>query len=347
MQFRYDTGPPAPEPELLLPLVLLLVLVLVSDDGPPAAGAAPEVPAVPVPASGGRPGTAGASPRGRTAPETPWDAAGSGGAGDSAGVSSGVGIGSGVGGTMGVGGAGRGAGGAGAGAVTVTTAAGCDRGSVATLAGSGLALAARRTANQIEADTTVTALPALPHRAMNASAAPNGGMINVATATTGTARAGCQRRPAPGEDGPISEGGYTSLQTDSTKRKRPKNRKVRQAPDRLATTVPSPQEPGRTTGTQGHTGQRRNRPLVTGQHRTVPARPQPHRQTQTRPDAYLPAECLPAVRTELDLLAAAVERAFADAPRRDAARAADPQGIGGGHRPGDAPPWAGAGGPTA
>ncbi|MFC9324922.1 DUF2254 domain-containing protein [Kitasatospora sp. NPDC057015] len=57
----------------------------------------------------------------------------------------------------------------------------------------------------------------------------------------------------------------------------------------------------------------------------------------------LPAECLPAVRTELDLLTASVERAFADAPRRDTARTADSQGIGGRHRP-TAPPRPGAGG---
>ncbi|MGW7611204.1 DUF2254 domain-containing protein [Streptomyces sp. NPDC054766] len=53
--------------------------------------------------------------------------------------------------------------------------------------------------------------------------------------------------------------------------------------------------------------------------------------------ATLPAECGPALRTELGLLDDAVEREFGDAPRRADARTADPQGIGGRHRQ-DAPP---------
>ncbi|OKI12886.1 hypothetical protein A6A07_17455 [Streptomyces sp. CB03911] len=48
----------------------------------------------------------------------------------------------------------------------------------------------------------------------------------------------------------------------------------------------------------------------------------------------LPAECLPALHAELALLAEAVGREFTDAPRRAAARTADPQGIGGGAHPG-------------
>lgn len=86
-----------------------------------------------------------------------------------------------------------------------------------TPAGFGLAPATSSTPNQTDANTTVTALPALSQRAMNASAAPSGGMNSVATATAGTANAGCQRRPGAGEDRPVSEGGYTRLQTESTK----------------------------------------------------------------------------------------------------------------------------------
>ncbi|PBC76268.1 putative membrane protein [Streptomyces sp. TLI_235] len=48
----------------------------------------------------------------------------------------------------------------------------------------------------------------------------------------------------------------------------------------------------------------------------------------------LPDACLPALRAELALLADAVGREFADAPRRADAETADPQGIGGGRRPG-------------
>ena len=46
----------------------------------------------------------------------------------------------------------------------------------------------------------------------------------------------------------------------------------------------------------------------------------------------MPEECRPALRAELGLLDAAVEREFGDAPRRADARTADPQGIGGRHR---------------
>lgn len=52
----------------------------------------------------------------------------------------------------------------------------------------------------------------------------------------------------------------------------------------------------------------------------------------------LPAERLPAVRTELELLEEAVEREFTDPVRRATARTGDRQGIGGGHRPKAAPP---------
>lgn len=51
----------------------------------------------------------------------------------------------------------------------------------------------------------------------------------------------------------------------------------------------------------------------------------------------LPADHLPAVRTELELLEEAVEREFTDPVRRATARTSDRQGIGGGHRPA-APP---------
>lgn len=51
----------------------------------------------------------------------------------------------------------------------------------------------------------------------------------------------------------------------------------------------------------------------------------------------LPAEHLPAVRTELGLLEEAVEREFTDPVRRATARTGDRQGIGGGHRPEAAP----------
>jgi uncharacterized membrane protein len=56
--------------------------------------------------------------------------------------------------------------------------------------------------------------------------------------------------------------------------------------------------------------------------------------------AALPKECRPALRTELELLDAAVDKEFADAPRnlRDRARTADPQGIGGGRHHRNAPP---------
>ncbi|GJF31377.1 hypothetical protein KNE206_40770 [Kitasatospora sp. NE20-6] len=47
----------------------------------------------------------------------------------------------------------------------------------------------------------------------------------------------------------------------------------------------------------------------------------------------LPAACRPALLAELALLADAVGREFADAPRHTAARTADPQGIGGGRHP--------------
>lgn len=53
--------------------------------------------------------------------------------------------------------------------------------------------------------------------------------------------------------------------------------------------------------------------------------------------AALPDACGPALRAELGLLDDAVEREFADAPRRADARTADPQGIGGRRRQ-DAPP---------
>jgi uncharacterized membrane protein len=53
--------------------------------------------------------------------------------------------------------------------------------------------------------------------------------------------------------------------------------------------------------------------------------------------ATLPAECGPALRTELRLLDDAVEREFADAPSHAIALTPDPQGIGGRHRQ-DAPP---------
>ncbi|MER5467808.1 DUF2254 family protein [Streptomyces sp. NPDC002685] len=49
--------------------------------------------------------------------------------------------------------------------------------------------------------------------------------------------------------------------------------------------------------------------------------------------ATLPDERGPALRAELGLLDAAVDREFGDAPRRADARTADPQGIGGRHRP--------------
>ncbi|MFE2479119.1 hypothetical protein [Streptomyces sp. NPDC059389] len=101
--------------------------------------------------------------------------------------------------------------------MTTTTGCGSGRGSAATPAGFGLAPATSSTPNQSDANTTVTALPALSQRAMNASAAPSGGMKRVAITTAGTASAGCQRRPGTGEDGPVSEGGYTRLQTEAMK----------------------------------------------------------------------------------------------------------------------------------
>ncbi|MFF4230649.1 DUF2254 domain-containing protein [Streptomyces sp. NPDC001820] len=52
----------------------------------------------------------------------------------------------------------------------------------------------------------------------------------------------------------------------------------------------------------------------------------------------LPADHLPVVRTELELLEKAVEREFTDPVRRATARTGDRQGIGGGHRPQAAPP---------
>lgn len=52
----------------------------------------------------------------------------------------------------------------------------------------------------------------------------------------------------------------------------------------------------------------------------------------------LPDEYLPAVRAELGLLDAAVEREFTDPARRADARTPDPQGIGGGRHPQGTPP---------
>lgn len=81
---------------------------------------------------------------------------------------------------------------AGAGAVTVTTTTGCDwrRGLSSTPPGFGLALATSSTPNQTDANTTVAARPAMSQRAMNASAAPSGGMNGVAATTAGTASGG-------------------------------------------------------------------------------------------------------------------------------------------------------------
>ncbi|MET7985714.1 MULTISPECIES: DUF2254 family protein [unclassified Streptomyces] len=50
--------------------------------------------------------------------------------------------------------------------------------------------------------------------------------------------------------------------------------------------------------------------------------------------AAMPDVCGPAIRAELRLLDDAVEREFGHAPRRDDARTADPQGIGGRRRQG-------------
>ncbi|MFC0843574.1 hypothetical protein ACFH04_07500 [Streptomyces noboritoensis] len=60
--------------------------------------------------------------------------------------------------------AGTEAGGAGAAAVTVTVAVGCGRGFASSCVFSWLEPATTRTTNQIEARTTVTALPTLPSR---------------------------------------------------------------------------------------------------------------------------------------------------------------------------------------
>lgn len=124
------------------------------------------------------------------------------------------------GGAVGADDAATGAGTAGADAVTVTTTtAGCvrDRGSASTRAGFEPVPTTSNTTNQTEASTTVTALPCRCQRATNARAAPRGGTTSVTTTTAGTAKAGCQRGPGPGKGEPVSGGGYTRLQTRSTK----------------------------------------------------------------------------------------------------------------------------------
>lgn len=204
MQFRYET---LPFPELAEP-----VLLFDPEDGPPPAGARTGFLALASSAADGR------AARGRSA--------GAGGAGVRPGVDAGAGTGAGTGGTEPVGaaaaegdtvpGTGTPAPAAGGGAVTVTVAAGTGRGPASSCTGCGSRPARTRTANQIDAKTTVTARPALSQRAMNASAAPNGGTTRVATTTAGTASSGCQRRGGTWACRVLSGGGYTRLQTGSS-----------------------------------------------------------------------------------------------------------------------------------
>lgn len=203
VQFRYET---LPFPELAEP-----VLLFDPEDGPPPAGARTGFLALASSAAGGR------ASRGRSA--------GAGGAG----VRPGVDASAGTGGTEpveaaaaegdtvpGTGTPAPAAAGAGGGAVTVTVAAGTGRGPASSCTGCGPRPARTRTANQIDAKTTVTARPALSQRAMNASAAPNGGTTRVATTTAGTASRGCQRRGGTWAGRVLSGGGYTRLQTGSS-----------------------------------------------------------------------------------------------------------------------------------